>query len=111
MNISVNWLAFVEVLVAAMAASVVIVVCYAVGLRLLVAAGRVPVVSPQEFTDAITIISAKEAARAAKAAAKAARKNPLTERQQRIALVGAIACFAVCALAVLGGIALLLLGR
>ena len=52
---------------------------YSLGLRLLVRAGRAPVVAPAEFTDAITVITEKDAQRAAKAAAKAARKSPLTD--------------------------------
>jgi PiT family inorganic phosphate transporter len=40
------------------------------------ARGRAPIVAPAEFTDAITVISEKEARRAAKAAAKAAKKSP-----------------------------------
>ena len=80
---------------------------YALGLRLLVRAGRPPVVAPAEFTDAITVISEKEARRAEKAAAKAAKRNPLTEGQKRLALIGAYACFAVCAAAVLGGLLLI----
>ncbi|MFH8250950.1 peptidase [Microbacterium sp. B2969] len=91
-----------------MISSVLIVSFYALGLRMLVRAGRTPVVAPAEFTDAITVITEKERARAEKAAAKAARKSPLTEGQKRLALVGAYASFAVCALAVLGGLLLIL---
>lgn len=107
MSITIDWLAFVQVFAAAMLASVLVVGFYAVGLRLLVRAGRSPVVAPADFTDAITVISDKERARAEKAAAKAARKSPLTDGQKRFALVGAYASFAVCALAVLGGILLI----
>jgi len=110
-SISIDWIAFLQVFGAALVAGIVLVACYALGLRLLVRAGRVPVVSPREFTDAITIITAKEASRAAKAAAKAARKNPLTAAQKRLALLGAYACFTLCGLAVLGGLALVLLRR
>jgi len=109
MSISVDWIAFLQVFGAALVGALVIVACTALGLRLLVRAGRVPVVGPQEFTDAITIISEKEASRAAKAAAKAARKSPLSDAQRRVALVGAYACFALCALAVLGGLVLIVL--
>ncbi|WP_345802074.1 peptidase [Microbacterium sp. AZCO] len=108
MNITVNWLAFVQVFVVAMISSVLIVSFYALGLRMLVRAGRTPVVAPAEFTDAITVISEKDRARAAKAAAKAARKSPLSDGQKRLALVAAYASFAVCALAVLGGLLLIL---
>ncbi|KJL44355.1 MULTISPECIES: hypothetical protein [Microbacterium] len=104
---TINWLAFVQVFVAAFISAVVVVSFYALGLRLLVRAGRAPVVAPAEFTDAITVISEKEARRAEKAAAKAAKRSPLTDGQKRFALVGAYACFAVCAAAVLGGLLLI----
>jgi hypothetical protein len=104
---TINWLAFVQVFVAAFLSAVVVVSFYAIGLRLLVRAGRAPVVAPAEFTDAITVISEKEARRAEKAAAKAAKRSPLTDGQKRFALIGAYACFAVCAGAVLGGLLLI----
>jgi len=110
-NVSVDWLAFLQVFVAAIVGATVVVACYALGLRLLVRAGRVPVVSPREFTDAITIVTAKEARRAAKAAAKARRKNPLTPRQKRVALAGAYVCFVLCGLAMVAGIVIVLLHR
>jgi len=103
----INWLAFVQVFLAAFISAIVVVSFYALGLRLLVRAGRAPVVAPAEFTDAITVISEKEARRAEKAAAKAAKRSPLTDGQKRFALVGAYACFAVCAAAVLGGLLLI----
>ncbi len=105
--IVINWFAFVQVFFAALTAAVLVVGFYALGLRLLVRAGRSPIVAPVEFTDAITVISEKEARRAEKAVAKAAKRNPLTEAQKRIALIGAYACFAVCAAAVVGGILLI----
>ena len=66
-----------------------------------------PVVEPAEFTDAITVITAKDAQRAAKAAAKAARKSPLTPAQRQVAAVGAYISFGLCGLAVLGGLLLI----
>lgn len=111
MNVTVEWFAFVQVFVAALVAAVLVVGFYALGLRLLVRAGRIPVVAPATFTDAIAVVSAKQRRRAAKAAAKAATRNPLTVAQKRRALIGAYACFGMCALAVLGGLLLLLLGR
>jgi len=108
-NVTIDWIAFVEVFAAALIAAVLVVGFYAIGLRLLVRAGRVPVVAPVEFTDAITVISEKEARRAAKAAAKAAKKNPLTEGQKTVALIGAYASFTLCGLAVLGGLLLIVL--
>ena len=47
--------------------------------------------------------------RAAKAAEKAARKSPLTDGQKRLALVGAYGSFALCAVAVLAGLALIVM--
>ena len=109
MTISIDWLAFVQVFVVALVATLIVVGFYALGLRMLVRSGRVPVVAPAEFTDAITVISEKQAARQAKAAAKAAKRNPLTEGQKLVARALAYLCFVVCALAVLGGILLILL--
>ena len=107
MSLTIDWLAFVQVFVAAMVATVLVVGFYALGLRLLVRAGRVPVVAPAEFTDAITVITAKDSQRAAKAAAKAARKSPLTPAQRQIATIGAYISFGMCGLAVLGGLLLI----
>lgn len=111
MNVSIDWIAFVQVFGAALAAGTVVVACYALGLRMLVRAGRAPVVAPAEFTDAITVITEKEARRAAKAAAKAARKSPLTDGQKRVALIAAYGSFGLCALAVLGGLLLIIFGH
>ena len=107
MSFSIDWVAFLQVFAAALLAAVVVVGFYALGLRLLVRAGRAPVVAPAEFTDAITVISEKQARRAAKAAAKAATRSPLTDGQKRLALAGAYASFAVCAIAVLFGLLLI----
>ena len=102
--ITIDWAAFVQVFIAAMIAAILVVGFYALGLRMLVRAGRPPVVAPAEFTDAITVLTPKEIRRAEKAAAKAAKRNPLTEGQKRLALVCAYACFGFCGLAVLGGL-------
>lgn len=107
MSIDIDWGAFVQVFVAALAGATIVVGFYALGLRLLVRAGRAPVVAPVEFTDAITIITEKEARKAAKAAAKAAKKNPLTDAQKRVAQFGAYASFGLCALVVLAGLVLI----
>lgn len=107
MIVEIDWGAFVQVFAAALVGAVLVVGFYAVGLRLLVRAGRAPVVAPAEFTDAIAVISEKEAQKAARAAAKAARKSPLTEAQRRLALFGAYGAFALCAAAVVGGLLLL----
>jgi len=109
MGISIDWFAFVQVFAAALTGALLVVGFYAVGLRLLVRSGRAPVVAPAEFTDAITVISEKEAKRAAKAAAKAAKKSPLTDGQKRLALVGAGVSFGLCAVAVLAGLAIIVL--
>ena len=111
MTIAINWAAFVQVFVASILGAGAVVTFYALGLRLLVRSGRAPVVTPAEFTDAITIISPKEAKRAAKMAEKAAKKSPLTPRQKQVALVGAYGCFALCAVAVLAGIVILVVGH
>lgn len=107
MNIEIDWMAFISVFVAALIGAVLIVSFYAAGLRLLVRAGRIPVVTPAEFTDAITIVSEKEIRRAEKHAAKAALKSPLTEGQKKLALIGAYACFGLCAAAVASGVLLI----
>ncbi|MBD7957041.1 peptidase [Microbacterium sp. Sa4CUA7] len=107
MTVAIDWAAFLQVFVVAMAAAVVVVTFYAIGLRMLVRSGHAPVVTPAEFTDAITVITEKQAKRGAKAAAKAAKRNPLTATQKRIALASAYAAFSVCALAVLGGLLLI----
>lgn len=104
---SIDWISFLQVFAAALTAAVLVVGFYALGLRLLVRAGRPPVVIPAEFTDAITVISDKQARRMEKAAAKAAKRNPLTDAQKLLALVGAYCCFGVCAAAVVGGILLI----
>ena len=109
--IDINWLAFVQVFVAALIGSLLVVGFYAVAVRLLVRAGRVPVVAPAEFTDAITVISEKELKRAAKQAVKAAKKSPLTEGQKSLALFGAYGCFLLCAAAVVTGILILVVGH
>ncbi|WP_159499919.1 peptidase [Microbacterium sp. 18062] len=110
MGFEIDWLAFVQVFLAALVATIVVVASYSLGLRMLVRAGRAPVVAPAEFTDAITVMSEKQRARAAKAAAKAAKRSPLTDGQKQIARIAAILCFAVCALAVLGGLLLIVIG-
>lgn len=111
MSLEIDWLAFLQVFGAALVGAMLVVGLYSVALRLLVRSGHVPVVAPAEFTDAITVVREKDLRRAAKAAAKAARKSPLSAGRKRLALVGAYAAFALCGLAVLGGIALIMLNR
>lgn len=107
--IEIDWIAFLQVFVAALVGAVLIVGFYALGLRLLVRAGRAPVVAPAEFTDAITVITEKEAQKAAKAAAKAAKKSPLTDAQKSPSMAGAYASFVLSGLAVLAGLLLIVL--
>lgn len=111
MSVEIDWMAFISVFFAALLGACLIVTFYATGLRLLVRAGRIPVVSPAEFTDAITILSEKQVKRAAKQAAKAEKRSPLTDGQKQLALVGAYACFALCAVAVIAGILIIVIGH
>lgn len=111
MNVVIDWSAFLQVFLAALVGATAVVTFYALGLRLLVRSGRAPVVSPAEFTDAITVVSEKELRRATKQAAKAARKSPLTEKQKSLALAGAYGCFALCAVAVVAGILVIVIGH
>ena len=103
----IDWFAFVVVLVTALVGSTIVVVAYALGIRLLTLSGRTPIVTPAEFTDAITVVTPAEIRQAEKRAAKAARKSPLSEQQKRAALIGARACFGLSAVAVIFGIYLI----
>jgi len=103
----IDWAAFVVVFIAAFLGATVIVSTYALGIRLLTISGRTPIVTPAEFTDAITVITPAEAKAAAKKAAKAAKKSPLTDGQKRAAYVGAWTCFVLSALSVIVGIFLI----
>ena len=103
----IDWAAFFIVAAASLVSATIVVSLYSLGLRLLTVAGRVPVVSPAEFTDAITVITPAEAKQAAKRAAKAAKKNPLTDGQKLMARIGAYACFVLCGIGVLYGIYLI----
>ncbi|PFG31001.1 peptidase [Paramicrobacterium agarici] len=103
----IDWLAFLVVFVSALLAAVIVVGLYALGLRLLVSAGRAPLVAPAEFTDAITVMSEKKRLREEKRVEKAVKKNPLTPAQRMAARIGAYVCFAGCAGAVLYGIYLI----
>lgn len=104
----IDWGAFFLVAFASLLSSCVVVGLYSLGTRLLAASGRALVVEPVEFTDAITVVSPAEAAAAAKRARKAEKKNPLSARQKRTALVGAYACFTLCGLSVIYGIYLII---
>lgn len=100
----IDWLAFVLVLVSALIGAAVVVSAYSLGIRLLTVSGRTPVVTPAEFTDAITVITPAEAKAAAKRAAKAAKKSPLSDGEKRAAFLGACGCFALSGIAVIAGI-------
>jgi hypothetical protein len=110
-NVDIDWAAFLQVFAAALVGACAVVSFYALGLRLLVRSGHAPVVSPAEFTDAITVITEKELKRATKQAAKAAKKSPLTDAQKRLSLVGAYACFGLCVVAVIVGILIIVVGH
>ena len=103
----IDWLAFLIVLFSALLGAGIVVSAFSLGIRLITISGRVPIVTPAEFTDAITVVTPAEARAAEKKAAKAARKSPLTEAQKRAALVGAWACFGVSGIAVLVGVYLI----
>lgn len=102
------FLSFVEVFVASLLGCCVVVGLYALGTRLLAVAGRALFVEPVEFTDAITVITPQQAAKAQRKAEKARLKNPLSEGRKRAALAGAYACFTLCALGVLFGLYLII---
>jgi hypothetical protein len=96
----IDWGSFLTVAAASLVSTAVVVGLFSLGTRLLAAAGRMLLVEPVEFTDAITVVTPAEAAAAAKRARKAEKKNPLSATRKRLALVGAYACFTLCAAAV-----------
>ena len=103
----INWLAFVEVLVAALVGSALIVSLYALGLRLLAVSGHTPFVPPARFDEAITVLSPKQMKKEAKRVRKARSANPYSPAVQRIALAGAWALFGITGILVLFGIYLI----
>ena len=104
----IDWSAFLVVAFAALISTAIVVSAYSLGLRLLTVSGRVPVVAPASFTDAITVITPEQSKAAAKRARKARKKNPLTEGQKRAALIGAYTCFVLSGAAVIYGIYLII---
>ncbi|GAA2090356.1 MULTISPECIES: peptidase [Brevibacterium] len=106
---SIDWLAFGQVFLAALAGAAVLVGLYSLGLRLLVTGGRPPVVPPQEFPDAITVMSEKARRKAERKAEKAAQRVPLTDRQKRTVLSFAYLCFGLCACAIVGAVLVIFL--
>ena len=109
--ITIDWGAFLLVFISALTGAVFLVGFYALGLRLLVAGGKPPVVHPAEFPDAITVMSPKQIRKAEKKAAKAAKKVPLSPKAQRLVLLCAYSCFALCAAVIVFGVLLLLVFR
>lgn len=108
---NIEWMAFVEVFAIALAGAAALVTLFALALRLRAASGRIPVVAPAEFTDAIAVLTDKQQRREEKAAEKAARKSPLSDAQKRLALIGSYACFALCGVAIVGAILLIIFGE
>lgn len=107
----VDWLAFVRVFATAFVGSVSLVLLYALGMRLLVRAGRVKHVGAGRPVEAIMRVTDKDRERAAKRASKAASASPLTAGQRTIALVAAHACLALCVFAAGGGIFFIVRGH
>jgi hypothetical protein len=103
----IDWLAFFEVLVAALVGASVVVSLYALGLRMLAVAGRIPFVPPREFDEAITVLSPKRMKKELKKVRKARERNPHRPVVQRAALVAAYALFTVSGLLALFGIYLI----
>ena len=103
----IDWLAFVEVLVAALIGSALIVSLYALGLRLLAVSGHTPFVPPAQFDEAITVLSPKQMKREAKKVKKARKGNPYSPVVKRIALIAAYALFSLSGIVVLFGIYLI----
>ncbi|KQW07558.1 peptidase [Leifsonia sp. Root4] len=104
----IDWSAFGLVLASALVGTCVVVAAFSLGIRLLTVSGRTPIVTPAEFTDAITVITPADLRHAEKRAAKAARKSPLSAGQKRAALYGAWVCFGISGFAVLVGIYLII---
>lgn len=103
----IDWLAFVQVLVAALVGGSVVVSLYALGLRMLAVAGRTPFVPPREFEEAITVLTPKQMKKEAKKVRKARERNPYSPAVKRLALLAAYALFVVSGLVVLFGIFLI----
>lgn len=103
----IDWLALIVVALASLLGAALVVSLFALGIRLMSTAGSPPIGGPVEFTDAITVISPKEAKKIEKRARKAAERSPLSPGQKRLARAGAYACFALTGVAVLVGIYLI----
>jgi len=103
----IDWLSFVEVLVAAWLGATVVVGLFALGLRLLAVSGHVPFVPPVEFDEAITVLTPKQVKKETKRVRKAQERNPYSPGVRLIARVGAYALFTLSGLFVLYGIYLM----
>jgi hypothetical protein len=103
----IDWLSFFEVLFAALIGASVVVSLYALGLRMLAVAGRIPFVPPREFDEAITVLSPKRVKKEIKKVRKARKRNPYSPSVQRLALAAAYGLFGVSGLVVLFGIYLI----
>lgn len=103
----IGWSAFLIVSAASLFSAALIVSLYALGLRLLTTAGRIPMVEPHEFTGAITVLTPKKAAKQLKRARKAVAANPLTPGLKLVALYAGYTCFVLCSIAVLYGVYLI----
>lgn len=104
----IDWISFLAVAVAAVVSACLAVSLYAVGLRMLATAGKAPLATPAEFTDAITIVTPAEAAAEAKRIKKAAKRSPLSSAQKRLALVAAYTCFVLGGAVVVFGLYLII---
>lgn len=95
---TINWLAFLEVFATALTAAGILVLFYSLGLRLMVTADRVPTEVDADDDEPMTHVTT---------APSPAGGSTLSPTRRFAALIGAYACFAVCAIAVILGIFLL----
>lgn len=104
---TIDWIAFCEVLLVSVVGASVVVVLYALGIRLLAVAGRTPYIAPLEFEEAITVVPPKLVKKEAKRVRKARKRNPYTPAQKRLAFAGACTAFGLCGAFVLFGLYLI----
>lgn len=108
--IEIEWGSFLLVFATALIAAGFLVFFYALGLRMLVRAGKVPMVPPTDFTGQLATMTKKQAEKATKKAKKADRKSPLTEGQKNLAKYVAYACFVVVGIVIITGIIMIVRG-
>lgn len=94
--INIDWAAFVQVFAAAIVATVVVVLFYSLGMRMLVRAGRISGVGEADLSE-------EDAATGPVQVISAASK--------KFAFVLALLCFSVCGAAVLFGLGLIILNH